>query len=60
MKLELKDIRKSFGEKEILTTKPSGTGLGLKSVAAIVKNNSGFLEIDDRNGVFAVFATLKN
>ena len=43
-----------------LTTKPSGTGLGLKSVAAIVKNNSGFLEIDDRNGVFAVFATLKN
>lgn len=43
-----------------LTTKPNGTGLGLKSVAAIVKNNSGFLEIDDRNGVFAVFATLKN
>ena len=43
-----------------LTTKPDGTGLGLKSVAAIVKNNSGFLKIDDKDGVFAVFATLKN
>ena len=43
-----------------LSTKESGSGLGLKSVAAIVKKNGGFLETDDRDGVFTVSATLKN
>lgn len=43
-----------------LTTKPGGTGLGLKSVAAIIKENNGFLEISDAGEKFIVFATLKN
>lgn len=43
-----------------LTTKQHGMGLGLKSVNAILKNNHGFLKINDENGIFNVFATLKN
>ena len=43
-----------------LTTKPGGTGLGLKSVATIIKENNGFLEISDAGEKFIVFATLKN
>ena len=43
-----------------LSTKESGSGLGLKSVAAIVKKNGGFLEADGKDGVFTVYATLKN
>lgn len=43
-----------------LTTKQHGMGLGLKSVNAILKKNGGFMRIDDTNGVFNVFATLKN
>ncbi len=42
------------------TTKQDGSGLGLKSVEAILKNNGGFLKINDENGIFDVFATLKN
>ncbi len=42
------------------TTKPHGTGLGLKSVSTILKNNRGFLKIDDGDGIFNVFATLQN
>lgn len=42
------------------TTKADGSGLGLKSVDTILKNNHGFFEIDDKNGVFKVFAALKN
>lgn len=43
-----------------MTNKPQGSGLGLKSVDAILKHNYGFLKTDDKNGVFQVFATLKN
>ncbi len=42
------------------TTKSRGSGLGLKSVNLILKNNNGFLKINDENGVFDVFATMKN
>ena len=42
------------------TTKSNGSGLGLKSVAALVKNNGGFLKITDTDGVFDVSATLKS
>ena len=45
---------------QYLTTKPQGSGLGLKSVDAILKHNHGFLKTDDKNGVFQVFATLNN
>ncbi len=43
-----------------ITTKKNGTGLGLKSVAAILKNNGGFFKINDENGVFNIIATMKN
>ena len=43
-----------------LSTKEQGSGLGLKSVAAIVKKNGGFLEIQDSGNVFSLSATLKN
>lgn len=43
-----------------ITTKLNGSGLGLKSVNSIIRNNHGFLKIDDENGVFEVFAALKN
>lgn len=43
-----------------ITTKPTGSGFGIKSANAILKANGGFLKIDDRNGVFNVYATLKN
>lgn len=43
-----------------LTTKPHGSGLGLRSVNAILKDNHGFLKIDDKNGVFQVLAALNN
>ena len=42
-----------------VTTKNYGSGLGIKSVNAILKKNSGFMKIDDKNGVFDVFATLR-
>ena len=51
---------KQSAENNYLTTKPQGSGLGLKSVEAILKSNSGFLKIEDTDGVFDVFATLKN
>ena len=51
---------KKSAENNYLTTKPQGSGLGLKSVEAILKSNSGFLKIEDTDGVFDVFATLKN
>ena len=41
-----------------ITTKTHGTGLGLKSVGAIAKKNSGFCNIEDSDGVFNVFVTL--
>ena len=44
---------------DYITTKYGGTGLGLKSVGAILRKNRGFLKIDDTDGVFDVFATLK-
>lgn len=53
------ELKKS-AENNYLTTKPQGSGLGLKSVEAILKSNSGFLKIKDTDGVFDVFATLKN
>lgn len=53
------ELKKS-AENNYLTTKPQGSGLGLKSVEAILKSNSGFLKIEDTDGVFDVFATLKN
>ena len=53
------ELKKS-AENNYLTTKPQGSGLGLKSVEAILKSNSGFLKIEDTEGVFDVFATLKN
>ena len=53
------ELKKS-AEHNYLTTKPQGSGLGLKSVEAILKSNSGFLKIEDTDGVFDVFATLKN
>lgn len=53
------ELKKST-ENNYLTTKPQGSGLGLKSVEAILKSNSGFLKIEDTDGVFDVFATLKN
>lgn len=43
-----------------ITTKPAGSGFGIKSANAILKENGGFLKIDDSGGVFNVFATLKN
>lgn len=43
-----------------VTTKLNGSGLGLKSVNAILKNNHGFLDIDDKNGTFDVYVTLNN
>ncbi len=45
---------------DYLTTKKNGSGLGLKSVRTIIANNGGFLKIEDKDGVFNVFATLKN
>ena len=42
------------------TTKEHGSGLGLKSVRAILTKHGGFLKIDVSDGVFNVFATLKN
>ena len=42
------------------TTKKQGSGLGLKSVLAILEKHGGFLKIDDKDGIFNVFATLKN
>ena len=51
---------KKSAENNYLPTKPQGSGLGLKSVEAILKSNSGFLKIEDTDGVFDVFATLKN
>ena len=53
------ELKKS-AENNYLTTKPQGSGLGLKSVEAILKSNSGFLKIEDTDGVFDAFATLKN
>ena len=53
------ELKKS-AENNYLTTKPQGSGLGLKSVEAILKSNSGFLKIEDTDGVFDVFANLKN
>lgn len=53
------ELKKS-AENNYLTTKPQGSGLGLKSAEAILKSNSGFLKIEDTDGVFDVFATLKN
>ena len=53
------ELKKS-AENNYLTTKPQGSGLGLKSVEAILKSNSGFLKIEDTDGVFDVFATLTN
>ena len=53
------ELKKS-AENNYLTNKPQGSGLGLKSVEAILKSNSGFLKIEDTDGVFDVFATLKN
>lgn len=53
------ELKKSAAN-NYLTTKPQGSGLGLKSVEAILKSNSGFLKIEDTDGVFDVFATLKN
>ena len=53
------ELKKS-AENNYLPTKPQGSGLGLKSVEAILKSNSGFLKIKDTDGVFDVFATLKN
>ena len=32
----------------------------LKSVDVILKKNHGFLKIDDADGIFDVYATLKN
>lgn len=43
-----------------VTTKIHGLGLGLKSASAILRKNRGFLKINDENGVFNVYATLKN
>lgn len=48
------------GDGSYATTKRQGSGLGIKSVGAIVKKNHGFLTIDDSDGVFNVFVTLKN
>ncbi len=45
---------------DYLTTKKNGSGLGLKSVRTIIANNGGFLKIDDKDGVFNVYATMKN
>lgn len=53
------DLKKD-ADGSYLTTKPHGSGLGLKSVNAILKSNHGFLKIDDKNGVFQVFAALNN
>lgn len=43
-----------------VTTKKDGAGLGLKSVAAIIKDNGGLLRINEERGTFEVLATLKN
>lgn len=43
-----------------ISTKQNGSGLGLKSVDSILKNNCGFMEISDKNGEFNVIATFKN
>jgi len=42
------------------STKPKGLGLGLKSANSILKNNRGFLRIDDSDNIFKLFATMKN
>lgn len=51
---------KKDSDGEYVTTKPTGSGFGIKSANAILKSNGGFLKIDDTGGVFNVFATLKN
>ena len=51
---------KKDSDGEYVTTKPTGSGFGIKSENAILKSNGGFLKIDDTGGVFNVFATLKN
>ena len=51
---------KNDSDGEYVTTKPTGSGFGIKSANAILKLNGGFLKIDDTGGVFNVFATLKN
>lgn len=51
---------KKDSDGEYVTTKPTGSGFGIKSANAILKLNGGFLKIDDTGGVFNVFATLKN
>ena len=53
------EIKKDSDGKYV-TTKPTGSGFGIKSANAILKSNGGFLKIDDTGGVFNVFATLKN
>ncbi len=51
---------KKDADGEYVSTKKYGSALGLKSVSEIVKNNGGFLKIDDTDGIFSVFATLRN
>ena len=43
-----------------ISTKPNGSGLGLKSVDALLKAHNGFLAIEDDNGVFNLLASMKN
>ncbi|MBP1578226.1 MAG: GHKL domain-containing protein, partial [Oscillospiraceae bacterium] len=43
-----------------ISTKPNGSGLGLKSVNALLKAHNGFLAIEDNNGVFNLLASMKN
>lgn len=45
---------------KFITTKPHGSGLGLKSVETIVKNSGGFLRIDHSNNIFSVYISMKN
>ena len=42
------------------STKSHASGLGLKRLKLILKKNNRFLKINDENGVFDVFATMKN
>ncbi len=45
---------------DYVTTKAEGSGLGLKSVDAILRKNGGFMKLDTAEGVFCVYASLRN